>query len=288
MTIQSILRSSPLCALDSELLLAHALDHDRSWLLAHSNYNLSDLEQKRWREFCHRREACEPIAYILGEKEFYGRSFMVDQRVLIPRPSTEGLIDTVKEVLGKENNYQLSHLPAGKMRTREVDTDIVIYSEIWGDLSDVSTIVDVGTGSGCIAVSLCLEMPDIHALATDVSADALAVARENAARHNCSERIDFVEGALLKPFSEYTAQFLLVSNPPYIPVEETLMPDVVNYEPALALFGGDDGADIVRKLMEQARSHRFCQGVVIECRKDQVFPICHPERNGSIASHHPA
>jgi release factor glutamine methyltransferase len=164
-----------------------------------------------------RRLTHEPIAYIVGVREFYGRTFKVSPAVLIPRPETEGLIEAVSAL----------HLVPN------------------------STIVDIGTGSGCIAVTLALEWPGTRIVATDESAAALAVARENAiALH--APHVEFVEADLLPDSS---AVFdLIVSNPPYVAESDraSLMPDVLAFEPASALFGGPDGLDVIRQLIPAA------------------------------------
>jgi release factor glutamine methyltransferase len=167
-----------------------------------------------------RRAAREPVAYITGQREFYGRSFLVTPDVLIPRPETELLVDTA-----------LEHL-----RTRR----------------PAPSLVDVGTGSGCLAITLALECPAARVIATDVSAAALGVARRNAARLGVAGRIDFRLGALLGDLDEPVD--LVVSNPPYVAAGDraSLAADVREFEPHVALFGGADGLAIVRDLVPLA------------------------------------
>ena len=166
-----------------------------------------------------RRAAREPIAYITGEREFYGRPFTVTPQVLIPRPETELLVEEARRCAAE-----------------------------W----TAPTILDLGTGSGCIAVTLALECPDARVIATDDSAAALAIARANAVRLGASHRIEFREGAYLAGVSAPID--LLVSNPPYVAEGDrgTLPRDVADYEPAAALFGGADGLDVVRCLVPLA------------------------------------
>ena len=134
-------------------------------------------------------------------------------------------------------------------------------------------IVDIGTGSGCMAITLALELPHARIIATDISPEALDIARRNAAKHGVGERIDFRLGSLLDPIGHLDQPFVIISNPPYIPDSEKLMPDVEEYEPHEALFAGPDGLDVIRPMIEQARSHPWCTGVIAECREDQACSL---------------
>ena len=170
-----------------------------------------------FRQYISRRLTHEPVAYIIGVHEFYGRIFKVSPAVLIPRPETEGLIEAVSGLY----------------------------------LAPNIIVADIGTGSGCIAITLALEWPGTQIIATDASAEALAVARANAAALQAT-RIEFVEANFL-PDSSATFD-LIVSNPPYVAESDraSLMPDVRNFEPEPALFGGLDGLDVVRQLIPVA------------------------------------
>ena len=156
-----------------------------------------------------------------------------------------------------------------KAERRALDTDIVGVSEVWGPLSDIHTIVDIGTGSGCMAITLACELPEINVMATDISAAALNSARTNAKRHRVGERISFLQGNLLEPITELKNPFLIVSNPPYIPKGEKLPIDSTEYEPKIALRAGPDGLAVLRPLLHAARTHPACRGFVLECREDQ-------------------
>jgi HemK-like putative methylase len=192
MTVRKNLQSARINLLDVELLLAHVLTKDRSWLFAHSDAPLSGTQQKEFDEFVLRRKNHEPMAYILNEKEFYGRNFFVDRRVLIPRPSTETLIDVTKQFLSDTKNTP---------SLTRADTGIVIFTHLkpetsrrsWKGNQKPETIIDIGTGSGCIAITLALEIPDIQILATDISESALEVADINARQHKVSDRITFLK-----------------------------------------------------------------------------------------------
>lgn len=256
MRIADALRNAGLPAADAEILLAHALGTDRAWLLAHGDDALSDGDATRWEALRQRRETGEPVAYILGKKDFYGRPFAVDRRVLVPRPATEGLVETTLAFLDN---------PADAVRP--IDSGIVAVSHAFRP-EQIAAIVDVGTGSGCIAVTLALERPGLHAYASDESPDALAVARANAA--SLGARVEFRLGPDLSPFADLRETFLLVSNPPYIPEGTALDRDVAEWEPHGALFSGIDGADMLRRLTRAAEDHPYCAGIVVECREGQV------------------
>ncbi len=266
MTIGEILKSGGLSTSESEILLASLLAKDRSWIIAHPEYVLTSEELTQWKDWSERRKNHEPVAYIAGQKEFYGRMFSVNPSVLIPRPSTEGLVEMVLELLRNDDiNHQES--------VRTLDSEIVAWMRLKErrtstELS-VTSIVDVGTGSGCIAVTLALERPDLQIIATDISEDALNVARKNAERLG-AKNIRFLSGDLLDPVQDLAEPFLVVSNPPYVPSGETLMQDVKDFEPHGALFAGEDGADIVRRLVAQCWEHPQCSGFIIECREDQM------------------
>lgn len=208
--------------LDAEALLRHLLGCDRAFLLTHGQDVLGAESAVRYDVLLGRRLAGEPIQYITAEVEFYGLPFRVTRDVLIPRPETEHLVERAIE------------LAAGLAQPR---------------------IVDVGTGSGAIAVALAAGLPHAAIPAIDVSAAALGVARGNAERNGVAGRIRFLEGDLLGPVA--TEKFdLVVSNPPYVPESDrgSLAVEVREYEPALALFGGEDGLDAYRRLIPAAHT----------------------------------
>ncbi len=213
-----------------------------------------------------RRSRFEPSAYITGEREFYGRNFFVDASVLIPRPATEQLVQTTLRIMQGDMVKQV--IPA--------DEQIVIATYVWGDIASLRTIADIGTGSGCIAVTLTCERPDFRMIATDISSDTLRIARRNAKRHNVLSQVKFLQGNALKPLSCLKEPFLVVSNPPYIPEGTAMMRDVIDYEPHEALFSGKDGMNVIRTIMKDARQHPQCVGVVIECMEKQADLIVHP------------
>jgi release factor glutamine methyltransferase len=205
---------------DAETLLLHILGKNKAWLLAHLDEQLSTTEASRTADLLERRYRGEPIQYITGEAEFYGLPFRVTPDVLIPRPETEHLVEKVIE------------LAAGFLHPR---------------------IVDVGCGSGAIAIALATHLPHATITAIDLSAPALAIARRNAERNSVSGRIRFLEGDLLAPVAEERFE-IVVSNPPYVPESDraSLAVEVRCHEPALALFAGQDGLAILSRLIPAA------------------------------------
>lgn len=196
--------------------------------LARSGTTASVSFQQAFEVLLGRRCEHEPIAYLLGTREFYGRPFGVTRDTLIPRPETEGLVDAALAWLERNGRHR------GDQAVR---------------------IVDVGTGTGCVAITIALEASMASRLdltATDISTEALAVARDNAARLGATG-VHFRPGSLLEGIPGPVD--LIVSNPPYVPAtdRDTLQPDVVRFEPPAALFGGDDGLDVIRPLIPAAR-----------------------------------
>jgi release factor glutamine methyltransferase len=217
--------------LDAEVLARHVLGWDRAALLARGREPAPDDFAERYDPLIVRRAAREPVAMIVGHREFWGLEFEVTPNVLIPRPETEFVVEEV-----------LAYARSG---------------------AAISRVIDVGTGSGCLAVSLATELPGIDVTATDMSAEALDVARRNAARHKVDARVHFVETDLLT--GVHTSADVIVSNPPYVPLKEkaTLQPEVGTYEPAISLFGGGDGLAIMRRLLAIAGNHLVPGGRLI-------------------------
>ena len=205
---------------DAELLFMYLLKKDRAWLIAHASDEVGSDLWEPYNKLLQQRYQGEPIQYIRGETEFYRLTFRVTPDVLIPRPETEHLVEKVVE---------LAPLFSGPR------------------------IVDVGTGSGAIAVTLAHEWPDAIVTATDISPSALEVARSNARRTGFADRIRFVQGDLLAPIAG--EQFdIVISNPPYVSEadRESLAVEVRAFEPAIALFAGEDGLGIYRRLIPDA------------------------------------
>ncbi len=201
--------------LDAEVLLAHVLEISRAQLYAQFHRGLKPTQLEAYRGWVERRAEHEPVAYILGYKEFYGLDFYVDGRVLIPRPETELLVEKALEIAA-------------------------------------GTLADIGTGSGAIAVSLAFHLPKALVYATDISEEALVVADLNCRRHAVQGRVRLLKGDLLAPLPESVD--LIVANLPYVSKAEfdELSLDIVAYEPRLALDGGPDGLTHIRRFLAQA------------------------------------
>ncbi len=225
--------SSP--RLEADLLICHALGIRRVDLYVRFDQPLSNEELARVRSLVERRRKHEPVAYITGSRGFYGRTFAVDPRVLIPRPETELLIELALEALPPLGAIEsVSSEPSSALPKRRA--------------------LDVGTGSGILAITLACERDDLVVDAVDLSHDALAVARANAETLGVSGRVRFLHGSLLEPV-EGEKYSLILSNPPYIARRdiETLMPDVRLHEPHAALDGGESGTELIEQLVVMAR-----------------------------------
>jgi release factor glutamine methyltransferase len=210
-----------------ELLLAHLLKKKRLQLYMEFEKDLDETALEALRGMVKRRVAGEPLQYITGETEFCGLKLMVDKRVLIPRPETELLVEVV----------------AGRLKGED------------GERKEVAKIVDVGTGSGCIAIALAKRLPGAEITAIDVSAEALEVARGNAALHQTEKNIRFLESDLLQNLPGSLRADVIVSNPPYIADGELakLPKEVRDFEPVRALAAGEDGLKVIRRLVMDAR-----------------------------------
>ncbi len=216
----------PDATVDAEVLARTLLGWDRARYLAGARETVPAWFAGCYRAWLERRAAREPVSLIVGRREFWGLDFEVTRDVLTPRPETEWL---VQEALACATiSHPSSHASA-------------------------PLVVDVGTGCGCVAVSLAREIPGARIVATDLSASALAVARRNVIRHGVAGRVALVRGSLLEPIAAPVG--VIASNPPYVPSGsfETLPPEVRNYEPVLALDGGPDGLSIIRRLIGQAQ-----------------------------------
>lgn len=232
--------------LDAQVILAHVLGVDRPWLFAHGEAELEPRHAKEFTDMIARRVDHEPVAYLVGRKEFYGLELTVDKRVLIPRPETEMLVD---EVLS------------------EIDARA-------GNGADCVRIADVGTGSGAIALAIAVNEPRASIQALDVSRKALAVARINVQRHDLRGQITLRQGNLLEPLSGPVD--ILVANLPYISTSEfaTLDATVRAYEPRLALESGDEGLDAIAQLLRQANQHLAANATIyLEIGRDQALRV---------------
>lgn len=222
--------SASLATLDAEVLARQVLGWDRARFVADRNERASSAFLLRYEPLVARRERREPVSYIIGTREFWGLPFEVGPDVLIPRPETEFIVEETLAAIG----------PNAAPR-----------------------IVDVGTGSGCIAIALACEIPGATVVATDLSSHALDVARRNASRHSVSDRVTFVETSFLDGIDGNVD--VIVSNPPYVPSvsEPGLTPEVREYEPPVALYGGTDGLDALRSVLEGAAEKLARGGLLV-------------------------
>ncbi|MCK5054133.1 MAG: peptide chain release factor N(5)-glutamine methyltransferase [Anaerolineales bacterium] len=212
---QALASISETPSLDAQLLLASALKRKKEWVLAHPEYHLSTSDSVTFKEILGRLVSGEALPYLLGSWEFFGHSFHVTPDVLIPRPETELLIENA---LGFLRSHPRARLCA-----------------------------DIGTGSGCIAITLALEIPDLYVIAVDVSPFAIEVARVNARKHGVDDRVRLIVSDLLQPFDSRFG--LICANLPYIPSKRMERLAVAEREPKLALDGGMDGLTVIRRLV---------------------------------------
>lgn len=239
---------------ETRLLLAHISGKNKSWWLAHPEAAPSPTEQKKLRAAAKRLQAGEPLPYILGHWEFYGLEFEVSPEALIPRPETELLIETASRWLKKQ-----SPLGAGLR------------------------CLDVGSGSGIIPITLATLLPQAQFVAMDISATALNLARRNAVKHRVSERVHFVQADLAGVLSHSAPFDLLSANLPYIPSATLRELPIFGREPTLALDGGADGLELIRRLVAQVAANKiqwglflleveYRQGAALKALLQETFP----------------
>ncbi|MBI2172403.1 MAG: peptide chain release factor N(5)-glutamine methyltransferase [Chloroflexi bacterium] len=231
--------------LEADLLVAEALGIHRTALYAAWEDPFPRNLQPRLQRLLHRRAAREPLAYILGQREFYGLGFKVGRSVLIPRPETETLVGEALQIAKRLSS------PSPKGRGGQ------------GERLSPLLIADVGTGSGAIAVSLAKNLPNAFLYATDTSLRTLAIAKSNAKTHAVEERLDFRVGSLLSPLPEPVD--IIAANLPYLPTSRisALEPEVSRYEPRRALDGGPDGLGLVRRLLRQSPGYLKVGGAIL-------------------------
>lgn len=228
--------------LDSELILAHVLRRSREWLLAHDAVTLTQPQQQQARQLLLQRTRRQPIAYLTGRRDFYGHSFLVNEQVLVPRPESEVILAMLDELM------QANH---------------------------PRMVLDVGTGSGCLAISIKLAHPDLAVSACDISESALLVARRNAARLLPSGRqIKFYQSDLLSDLPVGSQFDLIVANLPYLsPGQDGLSPELA-YEPATALYADDDGLSLIKQLVATAPDRLTPGGyLLLEMDTDQTETV---------------
>lgn len=220
---------------DAEALLCHVLGRDRAWLAAHSSDRMDDDAGQMYSRVLDRRATREPLQYILGTQGFWGREFMVTPEVLIPRPETELIVEAALRLLKDATAPQ---------------------------------VIDLCTGSGCIAVSLADELPASRILAVDRSPEALAVARTNARLHGTADRVRFFEGDLFAPLAGigmHAGVDVVTANPPYIPADDraALQPEVRDFEPEMALIAGPRGTEVAERIISGAHEYLIPGGSLV-------------------------
>ncbi len=262
--------------LDAEVLLAHILRKPREWVLAHAEFKLSEKQVSDFEDSVSRRAEGEPVAFIVGYKDFYGLRFEVDRNVLIPRPETELMVEYGFKLLYKELRNLL----------RNKDSEFKIHNSKF-------CIADVGTGSGCVIISLFKNLRNLkspsfpllqrrmkegfHFIGTDISKDALEVARKNTKTHGIENEITFLRGNLLEPVMKNfqlpvtSYQLLVTANLPYLSKDlyQSAEKDVKDFEPRLALESGKDGLDHHRRLFDQIKMLRVLCYVLCEISPEQ-------------------
>ena len=228
--------------LDSELILAHILRRSREWLLAHDATALTQPQQRQARQLLLQRTRHQPIAYLTGRRDFYGHGFLVNEQVLVPRPESEVILAMLDELT------QDHHL---------------------------GTVLDVGTGSGCLAISIKLAHPDLAVSACDISESALPVARLNAVRLLPSgQQVKFYQSDLLSNLPAGSQFNLIVANLPYLsPGQDGLSPELA-YEPAIALYADDDGLSLIKQLITTAPARLTPGGyLLLEMNTKQIEAV---------------
>ena len=237
-----LLRKREICShiLDSEILLSNVLNKSREKILVNSNQKLNSRNILKFKKYIRRRSKNEPVAYILGEKEFWSKKFIVNKDTLIPRPETELLVEKlVKLFKGKK-----------------------------------ISILDIGTGSGCIILSLLSNLEKSVGLGVDVSNKAILIANKNAKRHELSNRVKFLNKSFESIFSKKFD--LIVSNPPYIERKniKNLSEDIKRFEPIMALDGGHDGLDLIKKVIYKSKRILKIKGTLaLEIGNEQIKKV---------------
>lgn len=233
----------PSYTLAAELLLLHATTRDRTWIYSHPEDVLAPHETEKFLTLIRRRANGEPTQHLTGKQEFWGLEFSVSPDVLIPRPETEHLIEV-----------SLDRLAVREVRSGR-DPRLT---------GENLTLIDIGTGSGCIAIALAKELPAALVYASDISAKALTVAKQNAERLGFSQRLQFIESDLLQALPSQAFD-LIISNPPYIGLHEadSLATEVREHEPKQALFGGPQGYELYADLILQSARHLKSGGLLV-------------------------
>ncbi len=230
----------PSFILDSEILLSKTLNQSREEILTNLDQKINNKDFLIFQEFLHRRSKNEPMAYIFEEKEFWSKKFIVNKHTLIPRPETELLVDELVKIY---NGKKIS-------------------------------ILDIGTGSGCIVISLLSSLSKSTGTGVDISKDAILIAKKNAVKHKLNNRVRFYNKSFENLF--FNRFDLIVSNPPYVKKKDikNLSDDIKKYEPRMALDGGNDGLDLIRKVIYKSKDILKIKGLLaLEIGNEQIKKV---------------
>lgn len=240
--IKKLQKTSASAHLDAEVLLSFVLNKPKGYLLSHQERTITPAQAKKFNSLISRRNRGTPIAYLTNYKEFYKINFLVNKEVLIPRPETETLVEEAIKCVRQRQKLIKDKLDAAR------------YKQL--------NIADIGTGCGCIAITLAKYLPDIKIIATDISKKALAVAKKNAKQHKVLKKIDFIKGDLLEPIIRHkkTQLDLIITNLPYLTKHELVN---VKNEPKTALYGGKLGLELIEKLISQAEQVLKPKGIIL-------------------------
>ena len=222
-TAQDSLKETDSPRLDAQLLLAHTLQQNRAWIIANTDFTIPKEALVRLEHMLQLRKKRIPLAQILGLREFYGRTFTINENVLVPRPETEVLVEQAVKTIPQN-----------------------------------ASVLEIGTGSGCISVSLSLERPDLSIVATDISTQALEIAIENA--KNLNATVTFIESDLFKSIKEGQTFDVVLANLPYVPINARRQPEI-EHEPDVALYSGDDGLNHYRKFFAKLQKYLSPDGI---------------------------
>lgn len=226
-------------SLEGEILLRYVLGVTRAHLFSYLEQEMSTEQEKALEQALERRLKGEPTAYILGHHEFYGLDFIIDNNVLIPRPESELLVEKAIELAGNKK---------------------------------ITTIADIGTGSGAIAVSLAVNLPGATIYATDISAPALDIAGKNSNKHGVADRVILLQGNMLEPLPGPVD--MIIANLPYVKASDLTAERALTFEPPLALNGGEDGLDVIRIFLDQACEKLNSKGcLLMEIGRGQAAPV---------------
>ena len=248
---EQLLFSSNSARLDAEILLTYTLNKPTTFLLTHDDSEIGFWQLRKYKKLIEKRKEGIPVAYLTGNREFYGLDFKVNKNVLVPRPDTEILVESVVSYLRRNN-------------------------EITKQRNDV-LLLDIGTGSACIPISILKNIPDIKAVATEICGSAMKVAKRNIAKHKLKNRINLIKSDLLKGLSvDYFKdhEIILTANLPYIP-KQFQVDSSTKYEPDLALYGGEDGLSLCKRLIEQLEELEIRpKAMFFELFEFQIAALC--------------